>query len=291
PGRRSPGRIVCAPPAMGDLAQTLLSETIRSLVHARRGGVLVVSNSDVTKGIFFRGGQIVFASSTLDRDKLGENLIRLGRISRNEFAAAYQATREKKRRLGEELVGAGLLTEEELGRILAHQVQKIVLSLFTWTEGDTVFQEASEAIPADLALDLSTHRLLLEGSRIFPDAARLERGLGRLQRRLRVATRPPFDLSRVTLTPVERQVLHNAADELRISEMLAPNASRELGVRAIYALWAGGILEEGAEDESEEGSFEGDTGTFHVAVAAAEAGPASDRREDILRLYEALPRA
>jgi tetratricopeptide (TPR) repeat protein len=276
---------------MGDLAQTLLSETIRSLVHARRGGILVVSNHEVTKGIFFRGGQIVFASSTLDRDKLGESLIRLGRISRSEFAAAYQATREKKRRLGEELVGAGLLTEEELGRILAHQVQKIVLSLFTWAEGDTVFQESAEAIPADLALDLSTHRLLLEGSRIFPDVERLERGLGRQQRRLRVASRPPFDLSRVTLTPVERQVLADAADELRIGDMLARNAARALLVRAVYSLWAGGILEECAEEETEEGSFEGDTGTFHVAVAVAEPGPAADRREDILRLYEALPRA
>src|SRR5262245_1923249 len=165
---------------MGDLAQTLLSETIRSLVRARKSGILVVSNHDVTKGIFFRGGQIVFASSTQDRDKLGESLIRLGRISRTEFAAAYQATREKKRRLGQELVGAGLLTEEELGRILAHQVQKIVLSLFTWTEGDTVFQESADPIPADLALDLSTHRLLLEGSRIFPDAETLEQARQRV---------------------------------------------------------------------------------------------------------------
>lgn len=280
---------------MGDLARTLLSEKIRTLVHARRSGILVVSSEEVTKGVFFRGGQIVFASSTLENDKLGESLIRLGRISRAEFAAAYEATQQRKRRLGQELVGAGLLTEEDLARLVAHQVQKIVLSLFTWKEGDMVFQEAPEPIPADLALDLSTHRLLLEGARIFPDAARLEKALGRQSRRLRICTRPPFDYSHLTLTPAEKGVLNDAADELRISEMLARPASRGLVVRAIYALLAGGILEEAAEEEEEAQSapslVEADTGSFKVAVAAAEEPPSADRKQQVLRLYEALPRA
>ncbi len=278
---------------MGDLAHTLLGEKIRSLLHARKSGVLVVSNEQITKGIFFRAGQIVFASSTLDSDKLGESLVRLGRISRAEFAAAYQATREKKKRLGQELIGAGLVTEEELGRIVAHQVQKIVLSLFTWTAGDLVFEEAADPIPADLALELSTHRLLLEGARIHPQVERIEKALGRVQRRLRLSTRPPFDYSHLTLSPVERQVVNDAADELRISDMLARPAPRALLVRAIYALYAGGILEDVGDSGDDVEVVEEDTGTFRVAVAvaAAEEPRVEDRRERLLRRYEAMPRA
>src|SRR5690349_13947159 len=118
---------------MGDLAATLLSEEIRSLLYARRNGILVVSALDVTKGIFFRSGQIVFASSTLEADKLGEHLIRLGRISRAEFAAAYESSRGRGR-IGQTLVERGLMTGEELGRVVAVQVQKIVMSLFTWLQ-------------------------------------------------------------------------------------------------------------------------------------------------------------
>jgi hypothetical protein len=280
---------------MGDLAQTLLTEKVRSLVHARKSGVLVVSNHTVSKGIFLRAGQVSFASSTLDNDKLGESLIRLGRISRVEFAAAFQANQERKRRLGQELVGAGLMTEEELGRMVAHQVQKIVLSLFTWVEGDMVFQEALDPIPADLALELSTHRLLLEGARIYPDVDRIEKSLGGPQQRMRISTHPPFDYSNITLSPVERQILNDAADELCIGDMLAHPSPRALLVRAIYALTAGGILEEVYEEVDEEvdsvSVTEPDTGTFRVAVAATEPAPVVDLRERILHLYEALPRA
>lgn len=274
---------------MKDLARTLLSHEIRSLHHARRSGILAVSSGDVTKGIFFRVGRIAFASSTLDKDKLGENLIRLGRISRAEFVAAYKTTKERRKRLGQALIGAGLVTEEEMGRLVAHQVQKIVLSLFTWASGQMKFQEAEEPIPADLALDLSTHRLLLEGARIYPDAVRIEKALGPLDRRLRVAPRAPFDTGKVSLSPAEKAVLKDAAAELPISAILARPEPRSLLVRAVYALLAGGILEETDQEALE--VIEVDTGTFRVAVAAAQAPRATDRREQILRLYEAMPRA
>src|SRR5207244_2189179 len=113
-------------------------------------------------------------SSTLDKDKLGENLIRLGRISRGDFAAAYEASQDRKQRFGKALVRAGVMTEEELGKIVAQQVQRIALSLFVWTKGESQFHGEEDAIPADLAVDISTYRLLFEGARVFPDAARIE---------------------------------------------------------------------------------------------------------------------
>jgi tetratricopeptide (TPR) repeat protein len=280
---------------MGDLARALLTEEIRSLLYSRNSGILVVSNSEVTKGIFFRAGQIVFGSSTLDSDKLGENLVRLGRISRAQFAAAYQATRGGKSRLGQALVGAGLVTEEELGRLVAHQVRKIVLSLFTWTSGETAFQEAPDPIPPDLALDLSTHHILLEGARIYPDPRRLEEAIGDHQRRVRVSPRPPFDYRRLSFTPAERQALEDAQSEQRIAAILARPLSRDLLARAVYSLIVGGILEDAdAEEDVLARPIEENTSTFRAAIAAVtgRADPSeADRRERILRLYEAMSRA
>jgi tetratricopeptide (TPR) repeat protein len=275
---------------MSDLTRTLLSETLRELVRDRRSGVLVVSNSQVTKGVFLRCGEIVFASSTLEADKLGASLIRLGRIGRREFAEAYQATQRKGRRLGEELVKAGVLQEEELGRLVAHQARRIELSLFAWTDGDVVFEEAVDPIPADLALELPTRRLLFEGARIYPDAARLETALAPLNRRLSVVVPPAFDISQVPLSPAERQVLADAADGLPLSAMLAHPMPRMTLVKAVYALLAGGILEEAAGATRPDPVARGE-GTFRIAMAE-EARPAQeDPRERILHLYEVLPRA
>ena len=73
-----------------DLQSHLLSEEIRSVLALGKTGILEVSSRQAGKGIYFRAGQVVFASSNLEEDRLGESLIRLGRISRADFAAAYR---------------------------------------------------------------------------------------------------------------------------------------------------------------------------------------------------------
>jgi hypothetical protein len=275
---------------MGDLARGLLSEEVRSLQQARRSGILAATSGTTAKALFFRHGRIVFASSTLEKEKLGENLIRLGRISRADFAAAYEASQDKKLRFGKAIVTAGLMTEEELGRVIAQQVQRIAVSLFQWTTGETEFHPDDDPIPADLAVDLSTYRLLFEGARIFPDGARLEEGLGNLDRPLRVAIRPPFDYTQVAFSPAEKAVLGEVADELLISEILERGGQpRPLLVRAAYTLLAGGVIEEVTRQDRD--FIEEGAGSFKVAVATKEEPPPVDLREQILRFYESLPRA
>lgn len=277
-----------------DLSQVLLTERIRQLHSARRSGVLTVSNEECTKRVFFKLGRVVFASSTLEKDRFGEHLIRLGRISRAEFATAYAASLKARRRLGQTLVQAGLLDSEDLGRMAALQVQKIVLSLFGWTRGSVRFEEHDDPIPADLVLDMSTHRLLFEGARLFPEAERLERALGDTSRKLRVATVVPFDYTRLPFLPAERKVLEDAADECTVDEMLGRALPRPVLVRAVYALWAGGIIEEQAvEKPAEPLILEEDTGTFRIALADAAPPPPeeTDVREEVLHAYEALTKA
>jgi tetratricopeptide (TPR) repeat protein len=276
---------------MADLAKTLLGDKLRSLADSRRSGVLMATSGAVSKGVFFRGGHVVFASSTVEADKLGENLIRLGRISRREFGVAIQAAQGHSRRLGQTLVAAGVLTDEELAVLVAHQVRKIVISLFTWTEGETRFHEATDAIPADLALDLSTHRLLLEGARIFPDVSRLERALPAASQALKVAAHPPFDATALRLSPAEKEILQGCADGAAVGALLEKRGARALLVRAVYALLLGGVIEESHSVREESEAFEVDTGTFRLALAADQPAPAATPRDRILKLYESVPRA
>ncbi|HEV8253664.1 MAG TPA: DUF4388 domain-containing protein [Vicinamibacteria bacterium] len=271
---------------MADLERTLLTDKVRELYDGRKSGILVVSRDEVSKGIYFRTGAVVFASSTVVEDRLSESLIRLGRISRADFAAAYRAATGQ--RVGQALVDAGLLTEDELGRMVAHQVEEIVLSLFVWTSGQTRFHKTTDPIPAALALDLSTLRLLFEGGRRFPDVDRLEHALGSLNRRLRVASRPPFDYE-PPFTPAERSVLEDAREGWRVADMLDRDFPRAELVRAVYALLVGGILEKPAREPSD--VFDVDTGAFRLALATAQQEPSADPREQVLRLYESLPRA
>ena len=263
-----------------DLASRLLSEEIRTLHALAKTGILEVSSRLAGKGIYFRAGQIVFASSSLEEDRLGESLIRLGRISRADFAAAYKLEMGKrKRRIGQALVGAGLISEDELGKLVSHQVESVILSLFQWTTGEMRFHETNDPVPSDLTLDLSTHRLLLEGIRVYPDEARLLEALGDRRRKLRAARQAPFDYSRVPLSMVERTVLDEAGRGVRIADILAGPTPKPRLARALYALIASGLVEDADSDLLRPVVPEPDGRNFRVAMpeppAAAPAGAAS----------------
>jgi tetratricopeptide (TPR) repeat protein len=229
---------------MTDLAQSLLSEELRSLQRRQWTGVLSLSSGEVTKGLFMRDGHIVFAASTLEEDKLGETLVRAGRISRDQLDAAHRSAQAASRRLGLALVGAGAVSTEELIAAVSAQVERIVLSVLQWTEGAVMFQDTERPIADELALDLSTHRLLLEGARAFPDIERLQQALGDVTRRLRRADEPPFDYDSMPAVPVERAILAAVPPQRRIADLLALAAPQADLIRGVYSLLVGGMLQE-----------------------------------------------
>jgi tetratricopeptide (TPR) repeat protein len=227
-----------------DLAQVIVSEEIRRVRHERWSGVLAMSQGEVTKGLYFVDGEIAFAASTVEEDRLGANLFRIGRITESQFRAALAVSQEPGRQLGQALTEAGVLTPGELAAAVTGQVERIVLSVLRWTSGGLQRRAMDRPIPADLALDLNTPRLLLLGARRFPDAARLERALGPLETRLRRVAPRPFSYDELPRSPAERAVLARCARGAALADILRlPPHSRANLARATYALVAGGLLE------------------------------------------------
>ena len=101
------------------------------------------------KTIFFDHGRIVFAASNLKKDRLGEALVALGRITDEQFnQASALLGGERKRSFGEALVQAGIMDKTELGRSVARQVNRIALSVFPFSDGVATFDERALRDPA-----------------------------------------------------------------------------------------------------------------------------------------------
>jgi hypothetical protein len=225
------------------IAEVLVSEEIRRIRRERWSGVLAMTQGEVAKGLYLLEGDIAFAASTVEEDRLGANLFRIGRITAAQFWTAMEAAREPGRRLGQALIEAGVLSGAELAAAVTGQVERIVLSVLRWTSGRLQRRGMDRPLPADLVLDLNTPRLLLLGARVFPDARRLEVTLGSPQTRLRRFPQAPFDYEAVPPSPVEHAVLGLCARQTTLQEALdLPHPRPEL-VRAVYALVAGGVLE------------------------------------------------
>ena len=119
-----------------------------------------------------------------------------------------------------------------------------MLSVLRWTTGALRREPMERPLPADLVLDLNTHRLLLLGTRQFPDAERLERSLGAPDRRLRRVSPWPFDYEEVPPSPAERAVLALCTRSVSLADLLALPLPRPQLVRAVYALLAGGLVDD-----------------------------------------------
>jgi hypothetical protein len=230
--------------AVADLSRVLVADEIGRVRNQGWSGVLALSQGEVSKGLFFLEGAIVFAASTVEEDRLGACLFRAGRLSESQFRTAMREVESSGYPLGYVLVESRVLSRHELAGALAAQVERIVLSVLRWTSGSLRREPMDRPLPADQALDLNTNRLLLLGMRQFPDTDRLERALGDPGRRLRRVTPAPFDYEQVDASPAERAALALCARSAALSDLLALPHPRPQMLRAVHALLSGGLIEE-----------------------------------------------
>ena len=110
---------------------------LANATHAN-GTFLARLPDNVEKRIFVKNGDIVFANSNQDADRLGESLIRAGRITQQQLdsaAASISATNK----LGKILIDRQLITPRELFEGVRRQVEEIVTCLVCESVGKFVF--------------------------------------------------------------------------------------------------------------------------------------------------------
>jgi uncharacterized protein DUF4388 len=136
-------------PLSGTIRSKPLSEILEVLRRRTATGALTLRAGGVTKTIYVKDGQIIFATSTEHHDRLGEILVKSGKITRDHLEQALQVYDKSAglKKLGAILVEKGFLPPKELFGGLKIQVREIILSLFLWRSGEYRFEER---LPPDI---------------------------------------------------------------------------------------------------------------------------------------------
>jgi len=232
----------------GNLATDHLPGVIRTLHRERESGILEISRGSVSKRIFFGEGEMVFAQSSMSSDRLGEFLVRQGRMTRSQLADASNKKRATGQMLGVTLVSLGLLGAEELQETVEAQIRAIICSLFAWENGNRQFDHFPKSFTPTLELDLPTIPIILEGTRQVRDAETIRRALGDLNRVVSYSRDPWVHAHAANLTPVEGFVLSRVDGQCSLSDIVAitPLDDDET-LRCLYGLVSSGFLEFGAK--------------------------------------------
>ena len=133
---------------------------------------------EVERVVFFDQGRPVFASSSEPRDRMGELLVREGKITAAQYERCQVVAVESGRRMGEILVDFGYLKRRELLPAVRRHVEDILYSLFGMDRG--TYHIAIDATPCSERIRLSRHpaALILEGIRRKLDRSSLDRLIG-----------------------------------------------------------------------------------------------------------------
>jgi Domain of unknown function (DUF4388) len=133
------------------------------LVHAAgKSGFLLFQFNGDEKAIYLSRGEVVFAESNLESDRLGRCLLRAGTLDREQLETA-ESRFHPMTRFGKILVELGYLTPRDLWDGVKTQVEDIVRSLFSYTAGWIHFWEGEIEPDNTVRLSLPTHRLISEG--------------------------------------------------------------------------------------------------------------------------------
>lgn len=123
----------------GSLGAARLLPVTHRLAVARATGVLHLWNGERRKKIYLVEGRPEFVASTDKRELLGEFLVSRGLCLRMEVEMALALLPRYGGRLGDALVGLGVLRPVQLFRAITEQVRERFLEAFRWRQGRWAF--------------------------------------------------------------------------------------------------------------------------------------------------------
>jgi Domain of unknown function (DUF4388) len=222
----------------GVLSQLPLPDILQHLRLASVTGILSLVAGGARKALYVKDGRVVFASSNLPNDRLGEILLREGKITIEEYETSIKAISKGKRQ-GKVLVEMGALSPKDLWEGVQFQVKEIVYSTFQWDDGQFHFEESSLPEKERITVDLDIMDLILVGIRRvdasgpmqqrYPDGDMLLERVGdEVPRALE-----PYEVHVLRLVDGERSVL----EVCRESE-IGDNETQKV----LYALFATGLV-------------------------------------------------
>jgi curved DNA-binding protein CbpA len=135
----------------------------KKVLKDKMSGELIVSNDSIKRKLFFTKGDLVFASSTVIQERLGEILLATGRITGSEFTKLTKIKQNTTRKVGEILVEITNLTMQDVYYALLYQVKTIALATFSFKQGEWKFINTNPKIPGNQRFKIKLPEIIIEG--------------------------------------------------------------------------------------------------------------------------------
>jgi hypothetical protein len=230
---------------VGNLRDFGLSEFLYLVDRGAKTGRLTLQKPGDRAELYFNTGKLVYATHFNQDERIGDILVRMGRITRDQCNTALQVqhTRQPDRPLGQIMVEHGMVTQAEILKCVRLQIEEITYGLFGWQEGDFRFEPELAPPRESVAIPLSIENLIMEGTRRIDEWARIRDRIPSLDVIVRFSDKPHEKAKGVNLTPDEWRVFAriNGASSVRQISLQTGLGDFETA-RIIYGFLSAGLV-------------------------------------------------
>ena len=219
-----------------------VAEAFKKLYNEKRTGVLTCEAAAARRAVYFQSGFVVSASSSEDEDRLGEVMIRHGRITRQQFEDASNFIRSGWK-LGEILAELNIIQEPDIEAFVRLQLLDIACTQLITPPSRVAFSPLS-SVDACLETPLSVADVLMEAVRRTPDISEQLEALRGDERTLGFPADPLRRFQRIHLEPDEGFVLSRIDGTQAPKDIFAVSPlPEEKTARTLMGLLAAEVIE------------------------------------------------
>lgn len=227
----------------GSLKEASLPDVLQLLALGQKSGCLSIADRQNFGYIYFDRGRICYASIVNRRDRLGDILVKNGKITQAQLDAAVEAqARQRDRKLGEILIQQRAISQAELERYMRVQIEESVYFLFTWSQGTFNFEADVRPERQDFLVSINPESLLLEGARRVDEWSVIEKKVPSFDL-IFVVDRDRLAISESALTDVQQRLLPIVDGRRDVTRLLEDSGLSEFEVgKALYGLVTAGLV-------------------------------------------------
>jgi len=271
-----------------------VAEAFKKLYFTKRTGVLTCEAGEARRAVYFSSGFVVGARSSLEEDRLGEVMMRHGRITRGQFEDASHFTKSGWR-LGEILAELNIIGEEEIETFVRLQLLDIACTQLITPPKRLAFSNLT-TVDSYVDAPLSVADILMEAARRAPSLGKEIDSLKADGRKLGFPKDPLKRFQDVNLKPEEAFVLSRVDGTQTAKDIfIVSPLSEEMTARTLIGLLTADLIEPDGDEapkETKEPKEKVRPAQESPEPAPAEppvaSGPGRER-EEVERLFQEFP--